>query len=87
MASALGVPVAVMSSAAEGGAWGIAILAQYMRKKSTGETLGAYLEHHVFRDAQVSVIQPEPNDSQGFSAYLEKYIAGIPAARAASDIE
>ncbi|MBQ7638507.1 MAG: ATPase, partial [Clostridia bacterium] len=36
MAGALNVPVAVMTSAAEGGAWGIATLAQYMKNKEPG---------------------------------------------------
>lgn len=86
MASALNVPVAVMSSAAEGGAWGIAILAQYMRKKNAGQSLGDYLNTQVFADAKVSVAVPENADSEGFEAYLRRYVAGIPAAKAAPQI-
>ena len=87
MASALGVPVAVMSSAAEGGAWGIAILAQYMRKKSADETLSDYLNKRVFYNAKVVVAQPDEDDAAGFAAYLDNYKKGLAAARSAAGIE
>ncbi|MDR0405293.1 MAG: ATPase, partial [Clostridiales bacterium] len=48
LAAALGVPVAVMETAGEGGAWGAALLAAYAARKQPGETLEAYLEHRVF---------------------------------------
>ena len=86
MASALNVPVAVMASAAEGGAWGIAILAQYLRKKAPNETLPSYLENRVFKDAEVRVKQPDEADRAGFGAYLEKYRLGLKAAAAANQI-
>ena len=86
MASALNVPVAVMASAAEGGAWGIAILAQYLRKKAPNETLPSYLENRVFKDAEVLIKQPDEADRAGFGAYLEKYRLGLKAAAAANQI-
>ena len=86
MASALNVPVAVMASAAEGGAWGIAILAQFMRKKEPGESLPAYLENRVFAGAEVRIAQPDAADCAGFEAYLEKYRLGLKAAAAAGQI-
>jgi len=39
MAAAVNVPVSVMDTAGEGGAWGIALLASYMVHKEAGETL------------------------------------------------
>ncbi|MDR1439254.1 MAG: FGGY-family carbohydrate kinase [Clostridiales bacterium] len=51
MAAALNVPVAVMDSAGEGGAWGIALLAAYMRNRRDGEPLEAYLAGRVFAGA------------------------------------
>ena len=86
MASALNVPVAVMSSAAEGGAWGIAILAQYMRKKEEGQSLGAYLNHTVFADAKIAVAAPDPAQREGFEQYLCRYKAGLAAAENAAKI-
>ncbi len=43
MAAAMNVPVSVMETAGEGGAWGIALLAAYMQRKGEDETLEAYL--------------------------------------------
>ena len=37
-----------METAGEGGAWGIAVLASYMKNKAEGETLDAYLDDRVF---------------------------------------
>lgn len=86
MASALGIPVAVMSSASEGGAWGIAILAQYMRKKAEGESLGDYLNNRVFHCAQVTVAAPDTAEAAGFAAYMERYEAGLDAARSCANV-
>ena len=48
MAAAMNVPVSVMETAGEGGAWGIALLASYMRNKEEGETLPDFLDSRVF---------------------------------------
>ena len=42
VAAAMDVPVVVMETAGEGGAWGIALLADYMKAKKDGESLGAF---------------------------------------------
>ena len=87
MASALNVPVAVMASAAEGGAWGIAILAQYLRKKDKNETLASYLQNKVFADATVRIAVPDAENSAGFGKYLERYMNGLKAAAEACRIK
>lgn len=48
MASAMGVPVSVLETAGEGGAWGIALLASYLLYRTEGETLEDYLAGKVF---------------------------------------
>ena len=83
MAGALNVPVAVMESAGEGGAWGIALLAAYESCKSDGETLEDYLKNNVFADSAVSVIDPAPADVSGFEAYLTNYKAALNIERTA----
>ena len=40
-----------METAGEGGAWGIALLADYLIKKEDKESLTDYLENKVFHDA------------------------------------
>ena len=73
MASALGVPVEVMSSAGEGGAWGIAILAAYMRNKKDGQSLGDYLENEVFASAKTECEQPDQKYADIFEKYIKVY--------------
>jgi len=76
MASALGVPVSVMESAGEGGAWGIAVLADYMKNKN-GETLEAYLNDKVFAKAEGSTENPDADIKKSFDLFMEKYIKGL----------
>ncbi len=83
MASALNVPVAVMDSAAEGGAWGIAALAAYMVQKENGETLENYLDQKVFAGNSGSTIKPNAEDTAGFEAFMKRYAAGLAVERAA----
>ena len=51
MAAAIKVPVSVMETAGEGGAWGIALLAAYMLHKARHESLEAYLSNTGLRGA------------------------------------
>ncbi len=82
MAAALGAPVNVMASAGEGGPWGMAILAAYM-KNNQGEALADYLSANVFADAQCSVAEPDAADEAGFNAFIERYKASFAVERAA----
>ena len=73
MADALNIHVWVMTTAGEGGAWGIDLLAAYRAQKE-GETLPEFLENNVFHDAQGSKIDPNPKGVEGFNAFLERYV-------------
>ena len=75
MAGALGIPVSVMESAGEGGAWGIALLAAYAIQKGQGESLDAFLENRVFSGSAVTSAAPDERDVTGFAAYLARYQA------------
>jgi sugar (pentulose or hexulose) kinase len=83
MAAAMNVPVSVMETAGEGGAWGIALLAAYMLQKSGGQTLEAYLADKVFAGQKGSTIAPDPKDVEGFAAFMERYRKGLSIERAA----
>lgn len=85
MAAALDTPVAVMETAGEGGAWGIALLASYMKNKAEGQTLDQFLNDNVFGGQTGSIEQPDPKDVAGFDAFLEKYKAGMPIEQAATE--
>ncbi|MEV7611109.1 FGGY-family carbohydrate kinase [Microbacterium sp. NPDC089320] len=76
LAGALGAPVAVGELASEGGAWGIAVLASYLAHAET-QSLGEYLERDVFASASLAVADPDPADVAGFTAYLDRYRAGL----------
>ena len=83
MAAAASGPVAVMETAGEGGAWGIALLAAYMQRKETGETLEAFLQDKVFAGAKSVRMEPKQEDIAGFEKFMERYRAGLAAERAA----
>ena len=77
------VPVTVMETAGEGGAWGIALLASYMKNKSEGESLGDYLSAHVFAGETGETLKPDEADVKGFDAFLARYTEGLAIERAA----
>jgi len=85
MAAALGVPVTVMESAGEGGAWGIAILAAYRAAKLEGETLETYLAK-VFAGEEGSTIEPCPQDAEGFAKFMQMYVRGLGVEKAAVEL-
>ena len=85
MAAAMDVPVTVMETAGEGGAWGIALLAAYMREKKDGESLGAYLNNRVFAGEKGETLAPDPEDVKGFDAFLARYTEGLAIEHAAVD--
>lgn len=85
MAAAMNIPVAVMETAGEGGAWGIALLAAYMLHKETSGPLEVYLAHNVFAGQQRTTIAPDPEDVAGFTAFMERYKAGLALEHAAVD--
>lgn len=82
-AAAMNTPVAVMETAGEGGAWGIALLASYLIQKETEETLDAYLNDRVFKGDQGILIEPDEADVKGFDAFIARYKEGLPIEKAA----
>ena len=85
VAAAVDTPVSVMETAGEGGAWGIAVLANYMKNKEQGETLGQYLDNKVFAGQASTRIEPDAKDVEGFETFIERYKAGLAIERAAVD--
>ncbi len=85
MADALNIPIAVMSTAGEGGPWGIAVLASFMLNKDTNETLQSYLTSKIFAGSEGSTIHPNNDDVKGFERYIENYKKGIAVESIAGD--
>lgn len=83
MAAALNVPVSVMETAGEGGAWGIALLASYMINKGEGETLEQFLNERVFANQSGETLAPDAKDVEGFEVFMDRYKQGLAIERAA----
>ena len=84
LAGALAAPVVVGETAAEGGPWGMAVLAAYAASGATTD-LATYLNERVFADAVSRTVEPDHDDVTAFSRYLERYEAGLAVERAAVD--
>ena len=85
LAAAIHAPVTVMETAGEGGAWGIALLADYMVHRKEGQTLEDYLDENVFSGMKQKTLAPQPEDEEGFDRYMDRFLACIPAQKAAAE--
>lgn len=81
LAAAVDAPITVMSTASEGGPWGMAVLADYLRHTSV--PLADFLDTRVFKDVKSTTIAPEPADVAGFEKFLKRFNAGMPVEKAA----
>ncbi|MCR4796389.1 MAG: ATPase [Ruminococcus sp.] len=83
LSAALGADVTLMQTAGEGGAWGIALLADYMAVREKDETLEDYLNNRVFADMKGNTVSPQQKDVDGINEYMRNYLSGLAAVRAA----
>ena len=83
LAAAIDTPVAVGDVAAEGGAWGIAVLAAFLRRPRSRQTLADFLTAEVFAALQLETPNPDQADVAGFDAFIQRYVAALPVERAA----
>jgi sugar (pentulose or hexulose) kinase len=81
LAAAFDTPIKVMATAAEGGAWGMAVLADYLWH--AGQPLADYLDARVFADAASTTEAPDANDVAGFEAFFDRFRKGLPIEHAA----
>ena len=86
LADALKTPVACMSTATEGGPWGMAILAAYAARSSKSEvesgkreTLEDFLSREVFKDAERETLAPTEDGMAGFDSYTQNFKEAINA--------
>ncbi len=84
LADALNVPITTMETAGEGGPWGMALLAAYVKNKEAGQSLEAYLSSRVFAAAKSSCALPDPQGVAGFQSYLQRYKAALKAEQSAA---
>lgn len=82
MAAALDVPVSIPATAGEGGAWGMAVLAAYMLRDDTTQSLPDYLDG-VMAGSTSTPVTPDPRDVAGFETYLARHTKGLAIERTA----
>lgn len=81
LAAAFNTPIKVMGTAAEGGAWGMAVLADYLFHAD--QALDDYLDARVFRDVQSTTETPDAGDVEGFERFFDLFRKGLPIEHAA----
>lgn len=81
LAAAFDTPIRVMTTASEGGAWGMAVLAGYLRHADT--PLADYLDDVVFANAQSVTEDPQPADVEGFRMFFARFMQALPVERTA----
>lgn len=82
LAGALNCPVSVMETAGEGGAWGIAVLANYA-KDTKSLSLDDYLNDYVFSSYKSTTEMPDESDSIGFKEFMKLYKNGLAVEKSA----
>lgn len=73
LAAACEVPVTCLTTAGEGGPYGMALLAAFMILRQEGESLEAFLQNRVFADAASTTCQPLPEDVAGYRRFLSRF--------------
>lgn len=83
LAAACNAPVTCMSTAGEGGPYGMALLAAYTLENTRNESLEGFLKNRVFAGVSGSTIQPDTALTEGFNAYIQQYKALLKVERTA----
>lgn len=78
LSNALNMPITVMSTASEGGAWGMAVLAAYAKYDNDPISLEDFLDEQVFSHPESSTLSPEPEGVAGYEQFIDKYKKGLP---------
>jgi sugar (pentulose or hexulose) kinase len=82
MAAALNVPVSIPATAGEGGAWGMAVLADYMLRADAEQSLADYLDERIAGSIGAPV-KPDPRDVKGFTEFFARHKSGLTIEREA----
>ena len=76
LADALKTSITCMSTASEGGPWGMAVLAAYAKRRSDGaesRNLEDFLSGEVFKDAESETLAPTEDGMAGFDRYVANF--------------
>ncbi len=82
MAAAMHTAVSALSTAGEGGPWGMALLAAYAADKQ-GLSLSEWLNKNAFASAKAETVEPKKEDVEGFNTFFARYTKALPVEKAA----
>jgi sugar (pentulose or hexulose) kinase len=84
LAAAINTPVTVMATATEGGPWGMAILAAYLKEGGRAtESLPEYLNRVIFCDMKGNTLSPDQETVAGYETFIQHYKDGLSIEKAA----
>ncbi len=83
LSASVAAPVTVMSTASEGGPWGMALLAAFGLCKEEGDTLPAFLNRTVFSHLEGETLEATPEEIKGFETFMERYSKGFAVEKSA----
>ena len=72
-----------MSTAGEGGAWGMAVLANFCIRGDKSMNMQQYLDNKVFADQESTTMEPDPDMVKGYDEYIAEYKKALKAEAAA----
>ncbi len=84
MAAATRIPVSLIETAGEGGAWGMALLAAFAIRKDRDQNLPDFLDI-ALAGGVGEALKPDPIDVEGFNTFFESYHKGLSIEAAAID--
>ena len=76
VANALKSKLVIMDTASEGGAWGMAVLAQYLIRKEE-MSLDDYLNKEIFDGVNMIEYSPSKEEIEAFEKFVQKYEKGL----------
>ncbi|MBP2632976.1 MAG: Carbohydrate kinase [Firmicutes bacterium] len=85
LANALDTPITVMKTASQGGPWGMAVLASYVREGDKTKSLEDFLDQKVFANPEAMTLNPEPIGVIGYEKFIRIYQAGLSVEQNAID--
>lgn len=84
--AAFKLPIAVLETAGEGGAWAMALLALYATEKGRKGGLEDYLETMIFSNCSKCVLEATKEQQADFDAFMEQFQRGLTLERDASNL-
>lgn len=82
MSAAMHTPISTLSTAGEGGPWGMALLASFL-VNGKGKKLEDFLDNDVFGSSKAETVMASDEDVKGFNGFFAKYTRGLAVERAA----